>query len=167
MGVNAFMQNPPVIRVGGAQSKSLYQYVLQSTNMDELQQNAAKLTKVLQHAPGFADVTNDMDFTSPSVEVKIDRDLAASHGVSISSIETALGAAFGGEQISTIYASDAEYWVMLELLPQYQNDINDLKQLYISSSMGSGAAARATLLPNGNSGRRPGARRAPSIAWCR
>ena len=44
MGVNAFMQNPPVIRVGGAQSKSLYQYVLQSTNMDELQQNAAKLT---------------------------------------------------------------------------------------------------------------------------
>ncbi len=151
LGVNAFMQNPPVIRVGGAQSKSLYQYVLQSTNMDELQQNAAKLTKVLQHAPGFADVTNDMDFTSPSVEVKIDRDLAASHGVSISSIETALGAAFGGEQISTIYASDAEYWVMLELLPQYQNNINDLKQLYISSSMGSGGGT-GTILPNGNSG---------------
>ena len=80
-----------------------------------MQQNAAKLTKALQHAPGFADVTNDMDFTSPSVEVKIDRDQAASHGVSISSIETALGASFGGEQISTIYASDAEYWVMLEL----------------------------------------------------
>ena len=152
MGVNAFMQNPPVIRVGGAQSKSLYQYVLQSTNMDELQQNAAKLTKALQHAPGFADVTNDMDFNSPSVEVKIDRDLAATHGVSISSIETALGASFGGEQISTIYATDAEYWVMLELLPQYQNDINDLKQLYVSSSMSSGSGGSGTLLPNGAGG---------------
>ncbi len=84
MGVNAFMQNPPVIRVGGGSSKSLYQYVLQSTNMDELQQNAAKLTKYLQGVPGLADVTNDMDFNSPSVEVKIDRDQAAIHGVSIS-----------------------------------------------------------------------------------
>src|SRR5215469_6892327 len=159
LGVNAFMQNPPVIRVGGAQSKSLYQYVLQSTNMDELQQNATKLTKALQRTTGFADVTNDMDFNSPSVEVKIDRDLAASHGVSISSIETALGAAFGGEQISTIYASDAEYWVMLELLPQYQNDINDLKQLYISSSMGSnsGSGGSGTLLPNGTGGTNSGA----------
>ncbi len=154
LGVNAFMQNPPVIRVGGAQSKSLYQYVLQSTNMDELQQNATKLTNLLQHTTGFADVTNDMDFNSPSVEVKIDRDLAATHGVSISSIETALGASFGGEQISTIYATDAEYWVMLELLPQYQNNINDLKQLYVSSSMNSGSTSggAGALLPNGTGG---------------
>jgi HAE1 family hydrophobic/amphiphilic exporter-1 len=140
MGVNAFMQNPPVIRVGGGNSKSLYQYVLQSTNMDELQANAAKLTKYLQRAPGLADVTNDMDFTSPSVEVKIDRDQAAIHGVSIQAIETALGAAFGGEQISVIYASDAEYWVMLELSPQYQHDINDLGLLYVSSSGVNGSA---------------------------
>ena len=112
--------------------------------MDELQQNATKLTNLLQHTTGFADVTNDMDFNSPSVEVKIDRDQAASHGVSISSIETALGASFGGEQISTIYATDAEYWVMLELLPQYQNNINDLKQLYISSSMSGRPAPAAS-----------------------
>ena len=90
-----------------------------------------------------------MDFASPSVEVTIDRDQAASHGVSISSIETALGAAFGGEQISTIYASDAEYWVMLELLPKYQNDINDLNQLYISSSGTNGASGSGGILPNG------------------
>ena len=77
MGVNAYMQNPPVIRVGGAQSKSLYQYTLQDTDQDELQQTATKLLNALQHAPGFADVTTDMDFTSPSVEVEIDRDQAA------------------------------------------------------------------------------------------
>ena len=156
MGVNAFMQNPPAIRVGGMQSKSMYQYTLQDTNQDELQQNATKLLKALQHVPGFADVTSDMDFSSPSVDVDIDRDQAASHGVSISSIETALGASFGGQQISTIYASDAEYWVMLELLPQYQNDINDIGQLYISSSMGnnSGTSANSSggINPNGGTG---------------
>jgi HAE1 family hydrophobic/amphiphilic exporter-1 len=134
MGINAFMQNPPVIRVGGSSSKSLYQYVLQSTDMDLLQKTGARLTAQLSKMPGFADVTNDMDFTSPSVEVKIDRDQAAIHGVSISSIETALGAAFGGEEVSVIYAADAEYWVMLELTPQYQHNINDLGLLYISSS---------------------------------
>ena len=154
MGVNAFMQNPPAIRVGGMQYKSMYQYTLQDTNQGELQQNATKLLKALQHVPGFADVTSDMDFASPSVDVDIDRDQAASHGVSISSIETALGASFGGQQISTIYASDAEYWVMLELLPQYQNDINDIGQLYISSSMGGGASTGASggINPNGSTG---------------
>jgi HAE1 family hydrophobic/amphiphilic exporter-1 len=146
-GVNAFMQNPPAIRVGGQQSKSTYQYTLQDTNQAELRQNAARLLDALSHVSGFADVTSDMDFNSPSVNVDIDRDQAASHGVSIASIETALGASFGGEQISTIYASDAEYWVMLELLPQYQNDINDIAQLYVSS--GAGGSGSAGINPNG------------------
>src|SRR6185312_16976153 len=107
--------------------------------------------KYLQRTQGLADVTNDMDFTSPSVEVKIDRDQAAIHGVSISAIETALGAAFGGEQVSVIYASDAEYWVMLELSPQYQHDINDLGMLYISSNGSAGSAgSRGGINPNGN-----------------
>ena len=133
-GVNAYMQNPPVIRVGGQQSKSTYQYTLQDTNQAELQTSAQKLTNELSHTAGFADVTNDMDLQSPSINVVIDRDRAAEQGVSISAIESALGASFGGEQISTIYASDAEYWVMLELLPQYQNDLNGIKMLYVSSN---------------------------------
>jgi len=140
-GVNAYMQNPPAIRVGGQQSKSTYQYTLQDTNQTELRQDASKLMNALSHAPGFADVTSDMNFNSPSINVDIDRDQAASRGVSISSIETALGASFGGEQVSTIYASDAEYWVMLELLPQYQSDINDIGQLYISSNGAGGSAS--------------------------
>ena len=148
-GVNAFMQNPPAIRIGGQQSKSTYQYTLQDTDQTALRQNATRLMNALSHAPGFADVTSDMDFNSPSVNVEVDRDQAASHGVSISSIETALGASFGGEQISTIYASDAEYWVMLELLPQYQNDINDIGQLYVSSNGAGGGGGAAGINPNG------------------
>jgi HAE1 family hydrophobic/amphiphilic exporter-1 len=148
-GVNAYMQNPPAIRVGGQQSKSTYQYTLQDTNQDELQQSAIKLTNALAHAPGFADVTSDMDLQSPSVNVAIDRDRAASQGVSVSSIETALGASFGGEQVSTIYGSDAEYWVMLELLPQYQNDINGIKMLYVSSNGAAGTTGGGTAAAGG------------------
>ena len=133
-GINAYMQNPPSIRVGGQASKSAYQYTLQDTDQDELNATALKLLNLLSHARGFADVTADMDLNSPAVNVDIDRDQAASHGVSVQSIETALGASFGGEQVSTLYASDAEYWVMLELEPRYQKDPGALNLLYLSSS---------------------------------
>jgi multidrug efflux pump subunit AcrB len=151
-GINAYMQNPPSIRVGGQQSKSAYQYVLQDTDQQELQPTAVKLMGALSHAPGFADVTSDMDLTAPTANVDIDRDQAAAQGVSVQSIETALGAAFGGEQISTLYASDAEYWVMLELLPQYQMDPSSINLLYISSSLGSGSASSSAGAVSGGSG---------------
>jgi len=150
MGVDAYMQNPPAIRVGGQQSKSEYQYTLQDTDQDQLQQSATKLMNTLQHVRGFADVTSDMDFASPSIDIDIDRDQAASQGVSVSSIETALGAAFGGEQVSTIYASDAEYWVMLELLPKYQYDITDIQQLYVSATGAATTGSSGGISPNGS-----------------
>jgi len=140
-GINAYMQNPPAIRVGGQASKSSYQYTLQDTNQDELDSSALKLLNILSHTSGFADVTTDMDLNSPAVNVEVDRDQAAAQGVSVQSIETALGASFGGQQVSTIYASDAEYWVMLELLPQYQNDSSAINLLYVSSSNSNGGAS--------------------------
>jgi HAE1 family hydrophobic/amphiphilic exporter-1 len=151
-GVNAYMQNPPSIRVGGQSSKSTYQYVLQDTNQPELQATAIKLMAALSHAPGFADVTTDMDLTAPAANVDIDRDQAAVQGVSVQSIETALGASFGGEQISTLYASDAEYWVMLELLPQYQMDPSSINLLYVSSSLGSGSSGASAGTVNSGTG---------------
>jgi hydrophobe/amphiphile efflux-1 (HAE1) family protein len=159
-GVNAFMQNPPAIRIGGQQSKSTYQYTLQDTNQEELKASAVKLTNALAHAPGFADVTNDMDLQSPSINVTVDRDRAAAQGVSVQAIETALGASFGGQQVSTIYGSDAEYWVMLELLPQYQNNINNVRMLYVSAnsaaSGGNGGASAAANTAAATGGPAPG-----------
>ncbi|HEX3755830.1 MAG TPA: efflux RND transporter permease subunit [Rhizomicrobium sp.] len=151
-GINAYMQNPPAIRVGGHSSKSTYQYTLQDTNQDELDASALKLLGILQHTRGFADVTTDMDLNTPAVNVDIDRDQAAAQGVSVQSIETALGASFGGEQVSTIYASDAEYWVMLELLPQYQNDASAINLLYVSSSNSGGTGSSATGSNNAGTG---------------
>jgi HAE1 family hydrophobic/amphiphilic exporter-1 len=145
VGLSVFMRNPPTINIGGSISKSLYQYTLQDLDQAELQQYALKLADALSRERGFVDVTSDMDLTSPAINVKIDRDRAAALGVSPAAIETALGAAFGGQQVSTIYGASNQYWVMLELLPQYQNDASDLNRLYITpESVGPSSAAPVT-----------------------
>jgi hydrophobe/amphiphile efflux-1 (HAE1) family protein len=135
-GLNVYMQNPPSIPIGGLFTKSQYQYTLQDLNQQELQTNAFNLSNALSQSPGFQAVTTDLDLSAPAVNVAIDRDRAAALGVSPAQIETALGAAFGGEQISTIYTDIDQYWVMLELLPQYQYDPTDLSRLYVLAADG-------------------------------
>ncbi|HWD26540.1 MAG TPA: efflux RND transporter permease subunit [Rhizomicrobium sp.] len=132
-GINVYMQNPPAIQIGGRASKSLYQYTLQDLNQDELQTSAVKLANALSATPGFQDVTTDLDLSSPSINVTIDRDKAAALGITPAKIETALGAAFGTEQVSTIYGSADQYFVIMEMLPQYQNSLADLQRIYLSS----------------------------------
>jgi HAE1 family hydrophobic/amphiphilic exporter-1 len=131
------MQNPPSIQIGGRAAKSMYQYTLQDLDQAELQQSAIKLANALTHTAGFVDVTTDLDIATPSVNVTIDRDRAAALGITPTKIETALGAAFGTEQVSTIYGSSDQYFVIMELLPQYQYKPADLSRLYLSSDNGS------------------------------
>jgi HAE1 family hydrophobic/amphiphilic exporter-1 len=135
-GLSVVMQNPPSIRIGGRQSRAQYQYTLQDLDMDELQDATTKLTAALQAEQGFQDVTNDLRLTTPTVTVGIDRDRAASLGVTPQQIESALGTAFGGQQVSQIYSSTDDYQVIMELLPQYQIDASSLSRLYITASDG-------------------------------
>jgi HAE1 family hydrophobic/amphiphilic exporter-1 len=150
-GINVFMQNPPAIRLGGRLTKSQYQYTLQDLDLTELQTSAMKLMNALSKTPGFVDVTSDLQLTTPSLTVTIDRDRAASLGVTPQAVETALGAAFGGEQISNIYASSDTYQVILEVLPRDQLDPTALSRIYVTSSLpvtSSGAGAtQGTLVP--------------------
>jgi hydrophobic/amphiphilic exporter-1 (mainly G- bacteria), HAE1 family len=133
-GLNVYMQNPPLIRVGGMQSKGLYQYSLQDTDVKELFHWAPILTDNLAHQPGFQDVTTDLQIAAPQVNVDIDRDKASALGVTPEQIENGLYDAYGERQSSTIYADIAEYWVVFEVQPQFQRDPDALAQLYITSS---------------------------------
>jgi HAE1 family hydrophobic/amphiphilic exporter-1 len=135
-GLNVFYRNPPSINVGGQRTNSQYQYSLQDLDQNELQEVTRNLTAALRSDPVFQDVDNDMRLTTPTVAVDIDRDRAASLGVTPEEIETALGAAFGGQQISQIYASSDQYQVIMELLPQYQADPSSLSRLYVAASDG-------------------------------
>ena len=134
-GMNVYMQSPPLIRVGGMQSKGLYQYSLQDTDVKELFHWAPILMDKLKQQPGFQDVTSDLQIAAPQVNVEIDRDKAAALGVTPQQIENGLYDAYGGRQASTIYADVAEYWVVFEVQPQYQREPAALAQLYIASSV--------------------------------
>jgi multidrug efflux pump subunit AcrB len=135
-GVNVFVTNPPAIRIGGRNSRSSYQYTLQGIDLDQLQRVATELEEELKTTPGFVGVNSDFDRAAPSLEVEIDRDRAAALGVSVVNIQAALGYAFGGQQISQIYASNDQYPVILELLPELQRNAAALKTLYLTSSSG-------------------------------
>ena len=133
-GLNVFMQNPPLIRVGGRLTKALYQYSLQDTDTKELFHWAPILTEQMAKLPGLQDVTSDLQIANPQVNVEIDRDKAAALGVTAQQIENALNYAYGEMQASTIYSDVAEYWVVFEVEPQFQLDPAALSQLYITSS---------------------------------
>ncbi len=135
-GINVYMQMPPLIRSGGMASKGLYQYSLQDTDVQELFDWAPKLmAELAKHTEYFQDVTSDLLIATPQVNVEIDRDKAAALGVTAQQIENALGDAYSEMQASTIYADVAEYWVVFEVLPQFQREPAALSQLYIASSI--------------------------------
>jgi len=135
-GMRVYMQIPPSIRIGGNLTKSLYQYTLQSANTDELYRVAPLLEAKMRTLPGFQDVTSDLQIKNPEIDIEIQRDRAATLGVTASQIENALYDAYGSRQISTIYAPNNEYQVIMQLLPQYQADPAALSMLYVRSSSG-------------------------------
>ena len=146
-GLNVFMQNPPLIRVGGRPTKSMYQYSLQDTDVNELFHWAPVLTdKMAADRATFQDVTTDMQIANPQVNVEVDRDKASALGVTPQQIENALYDAFGEKQSSIIYTDVAEYWVVFEVEPQYQLEPSALARLYIASSA-AGTNGAAKLVP--------------------
>jgi len=135
-GIRTYLQLPPSIRVGGRPTKTQYQFTLQSADIDALYDNAAKLEAVLRGIPKLQDVTSDLQIKNPQVSLRIDRDRATSLGVTVQQIEQALYDAYGSRQVSTIYTPNNQYWVILELLPEYQRDPSALQLLYLRSQKG-------------------------------
>ncbi len=121
-GMRTYLTNPPLIRVGGNQSRSLYQFTLQSPDLPVLYSSTAEFEKRLRNVPGLSDVNSDLQISSPMLNVNIDRDRASSLGVTEEQIENGLYDAYGQRQVSTIYTSVDSYWVVLEVKPEFQRD---------------------------------------------
>jgi HAE1 family hydrophobic/amphiphilic exporter-1 len=136
LGVKVFVQNVPIIRIGGQLTKSPYQYVLQGASTEDLYRWAPIVEAKLKTLPELTDVTSDLQITRPQVTVEIDREKASSVGVTPQQIESALNSAFGSKQVSNIYTATNNYWVILELDPKYQRDPSALNMLYIRSTTG-------------------------------
>ncbi|MBN3889997.1 MAG: efflux RND transporter permease subunit [Nostoc sp. JL31] len=134
-GIQVFLQNPPAIPIGAQQSTGLYQVALQSSDVKPLQEYVPQLVVKMKEMTELQDVNSDLQFAS-QIQIDIDRDKASTYGITAEQIENTLRSAYGSYQVSTIYAATNEYQVILELAPQYQEDINALLTLYVNSSTG-------------------------------
>jgi len=135
-GINVYLQNLPPIRIGGTLTKSQYQFTLQSPNTNELYQYAPQLEQALRALPQLQDVTSDLQVKNPQVTVQIDRDKLAALNIDPRTVEDALYSAYGSRQISTIYAPNNQYKVIMELQPQFQLDPSALGMLYVHAKTG-------------------------------
>jgi HAE1 family hydrophobic/amphiphilic exporter-1 len=135
-GLMVFATNPPPIQIGARFTESQYQLTLQSTDTQTLFTYAKKLEDKIRALPGLRGVTSDLQLKNPQAFVEIDRDKASALGLSAQDIEQALSLAYGSSRISTIYTPNNEYWVVMELAPQYQANTGALNLLYVRSSTG-------------------------------
>jgi len=141
-GLNLFPQVPPTIPLGSFSSRGAYQFTLQSLDLDQLYQWATRFEQAVRAArrtngePQFVDVSSDLDISSPNIIITIDRNKAATLGVSAEQIQGALASAYGSQQISTIYTSNNQYQVILEVEKRFRNDRSALEKLYVRSSSG-------------------------------
>jgi HAE1 family hydrophobic/amphiphilic exporter-1 len=135
VGIKAFLQNIPTIRLG-LLTKSPYQYTLRSASAQELYHWVPIIEGKLKSIPSLIDVSSDLQIRQPQVLVEMDREKAAALGVTPEQIEIALGAAYGSQQVSTIYTDTDQFWVILEVEPRYQAGPAALPMLYVRSTTG-------------------------------
>jgi HAE1 family hydrophobic/amphiphilic exporter-1 len=136
-GIRVYMVNQPPINLGGTNSaRSLYQFTLQDTDTDELYHWAPILEAKVRDLPGIEDVSSDLQIKNPQVEVDMDRDKISALGLNATQVETALYNAYGTRQVSTIYAANNQYQVILQVAPEFQKDPAALSMLYVRSTTG-------------------------------
>ena len=135
-GMELVLQNPPAIRIGSITGAGEFQVVLRGSDLTSLYPVAQAIKARLEALPMIQDVSSSLELANPEIQVHILRERAASLGVSPQEIETVLGSAFGGSEISTIYGANDQYPVFIQLDPAFQRDVNALDTLYVQSRMG-------------------------------
>ncbi len=136
-GLKTYPQVPPAIPIGGQQTKALYQFTLSGGDLKELYAvSAAMEIKLRDLDQLLVDVNSDLLITSPQLRVDIQRDRAATLGVTPQQIEDALYSAFGTRQVSTIYTPTNQYFVIMEVAPEFQRDTSALSLIYLRSRSG-------------------------------
>jgi HAE1 family hydrophobic/amphiphilic exporter-1 len=135
-GMRVFLQPIQNLSFGARQSRTLYIYALQGLQQAELYDWAQRMTARLRGLPQLQDVNNDLLLAAPILQVDVNRDRAASLGVTVDQVRQALYSAFGARQISTIYSAAASYQVILDVAGIDQEDEADLARLWLRASSG-------------------------------
>jgi len=143
-GARLFLQASQDVRVGGRQSNAQYQYTLQSDDLNELRTWSPKLLAALIRDPALADVNSDQQDKGLETDLVIDRDTAYRLKLNASEIDNTLYDAFGQRQVSTIFNALNQYHVVMEVAPQYWQDPEMLKQIWVSTSGGAASGTQTT-----------------------
>src|ERR1700760_1551040 len=143
-GATLFLQAVQDIRIGGRSSNAQYQFTLQGPTFEELNEWTPKIAAALQGDPNLADVNSDQQNKGLESDLVIDRDKVAQYGVTVSQVDNTLYDAFGQRQVSTIYVARNQYHVIMEGAPQYWQNPETLKDIYVSTSGGSVGGSQAT-----------------------
>ncbi|HEV8660322.1 MAG TPA: efflux RND transporter permease subunit, partial [Thermoanaerobaculia bacterium] len=135
-GIRAYLQIPPPINIGGRGSSSSYQYTMYGADTNVLYPASEKMLEKMRQVAGLSDVATDLLIKNPTVMVDIDRQKAAALGLDVMKVEDALFSAYGTRQVSTIYATNNTYQVIMELQPEFQASPAALSMLYVRSNSG-------------------------------
>ncbi|MHB1795373.1 MAG: efflux RND transporter permease subunit, partial [Acidobacteriaceae bacterium] len=130
---SAFLQAAQDLRIGGRLSAALYQYTLQSDNVQDLTKWGPILLENMKKIPGFQDVNTDQQNGGLEEYVTYDRATAARLGLTSQSLDSSLYSAFGQSEVSLIYTELNQYYVVLEVAPQYWQSPQGLNFIYPSA----------------------------------
>jgi len=133
---SAFLQAVQDLRIGGRSSNAMYQYTLQSDNVKDLSKWAPIILGAMQHLSGLQDVSSDQQNGGLDEVMNYDRVTAAKLGLTAQSLDSTLYSAFGQSEVSIIYTQLNQYYVVLEVAPQYWQSPEGLKDIYLQSSGG-------------------------------
>jgi HAE1 family hydrophobic/amphiphilic exporter-1 len=134
-GATLFMQAAQDLNVGGRNSRTQFQYTLQDSDIDELNEWAPKLLGALQKLPQLRDVASDQQTSSGMLSLSIDRDQASRFGIQPAAIDQALYDAFGQRQAAQYFTQANSYHVVMEITPSLQKDPASLDKLYLKSPL--------------------------------
>ena len=135
-GIRTYASLPPPIRIGGAATKSLYQFTMQSPEMGLLYHDATALYQKMQTLPLLQNVATDLLLSNPEVRVNILRDKASALGITANQIERALSLAYGTREVSTILAPTNDFQVILEVEPKFRAQPRTLDLLHVRAPSG-------------------------------
>ena len=131
---SSFLQAAQDLRIGGRGSNALYQYTIQSDNIDDLSKWGPILLAQMKKLPGFQDVNSDQQNGGLDTQLSYDRNTAARLGLNPQTINSGLYSAFGQSQVSLIYTQLNQYYVVLEVAPQYLQTPAGLNSVYFHTT---------------------------------
>ena len=131
-GAKIFLHPSQELRIGGRPSSSMYDFSLQSDDLNLLREWTPKVLAALSKLPELKDVNTNQQDKGQQISLVVNREIAARYGISQAMIDSTLNDAFGQRQVSVIYNPLNQYRVVMELAPEYWQSPEALKQLYIS-----------------------------------